>query len=528
MAGAKRHPISPEDNWLLRRVADPQISPDGTRVAYVLTRNDRESNERQLVDPGGAARRRGSRRARSRTGRRTTRRAGRRTGATSRSSATAARRARSSSRRWTAARRASSRKAPHGVNEIAWSPDATRIAYVARTGEWKDAKDRNAAEQGGAARHPRPALPARRHRLLRRPPDAHLRRRRRDRRVEADHGRRLVRRRRSPGRRTASRSPSSPTASASATSASSAPTSGSCRRRAAARASSRAAAAPAASRRSRRTAAPIAFVGHEHGDAGSSKNTHLMVVPAAGGAAPRSLSAPLDRTAPVQPGRRRFAWLPGRQGRSSSWRRTAARSRCSAPDSQNGSVSRVLGGERQIEPDLARRATATQIAFTAACLVDAAGGVRDVARATARANATSATPTTSCSRAAELGATKRMTYNAPRRAGDRGVRAVPAGLQAPASATRPTLYIHGGPHAQHPRLGLRDAAAGARRRGLRRAAAEPARQQRLRRGVPGGVRARLGRQGLRRPDGRRRRAGASAASPTRSASTSPATRTAAS
>ena len=37
----------------------------------------------------------------------------------------------------------------------------------------------------------------------------------------------------------------------------------------------------------------IAFVGHENGDEGSAKNTHLMVIPARGGA-PRSLTAALD------------------------------------------------------------------------------------------------------------------------------------------------------------------------------------------------------------------------------------------
>ena len=47
MAGAKRHPMSPEDNWLLRRVTDPQVSPNGTGVAHTVTRNDKASNERQ-------------------------------------------------------------------------------------------------------------------------------------------------------------------------------------------------------------------------------------------------------------------------------------------------------------------------------------------------------------------------------------------------------------------------------------------------------------------------------------------------
>ena len=38
---AKKHPIRPEDNYLLRSVFDPQVSPDGTRVAYLVRSADK-------------------------------------------------------------------------------------------------------------------------------------------------------------------------------------------------------------------------------------------------------------------------------------------------------------------------------------------------------------------------------------------------------------------------------------------------------------------------------------------------------
>jgi dipeptidyl aminopeptidase/acylaminoacyl peptidase len=43
----ERKPIAPEHNYLLRAVSDPQISPDDTRVAYVVRSNDKEKDERQ-------------------------------------------------------------------------------------------------------------------------------------------------------------------------------------------------------------------------------------------------------------------------------------------------------------------------------------------------------------------------------------------------------------------------------------------------------------------------------------------------
>src|SRR3990170_8022516 len=40
----RKRPITPEDVYLLRNVTDPQLSPDGRRVAYVVSQPDKESD----------------------------------------------------------------------------------------------------------------------------------------------------------------------------------------------------------------------------------------------------------------------------------------------------------------------------------------------------------------------------------------------------------------------------------------------------------------------------------------------------
>ena len=49
--------MTPDDVFALRSVADPRIAPDGIRVAYVVTRVDREANEYCGGDLAGDARR---------------------------------------------------------------------------------------------------------------------------------------------------------------------------------------------------------------------------------------------------------------------------------------------------------------------------------------------------------------------------------------------------------------------------------------------------------------------------------------
>ena len=221
----KRHPISPADNALLKAVVDPQISPDGTRVAYVVRGVDTEKNERQTsiwVAPLDGK--------------------------------TPARRftfgTKDHSPRWSpdggflafisdrgdknqvmlapldGGEARTLTKAPHGVNELAWSPDGTRIAYVARVGDWKDGKERNPTEKAAprVIKHLRYRLDTigyfddrRTHIFV----------------ADVDERRERSRSRaattttsRSPGRPTASASRFHPTASASATIASSAAISG--------------------------------------------------------------------------------------------------------------------------------------------------------------------------------------------------------------------------------------------------------------------------------------------------------------
>jgi dipeptidyl aminopeptidase/acylaminoacyl peptidase len=39
----------PEDVYLLRTVSDPQLSPDGRRVAYVVSWSDKDSDESRMT-----------------------------------------------------------------------------------------------------------------------------------------------------------------------------------------------------------------------------------------------------------------------------------------------------------------------------------------------------------------------------------------------------------------------------------------------------------------------------------------------
>ena len=42
---SEKRPFTPEDFLRLKSVSEPQISPDGSRVAYTLTFIDRERDE---------------------------------------------------------------------------------------------------------------------------------------------------------------------------------------------------------------------------------------------------------------------------------------------------------------------------------------------------------------------------------------------------------------------------------------------------------------------------------------------------
>jgi len=192
----------------------------------------------------------------------------------------------------------------------------------------------------------------------------------------------------------------------------------------------------------------IAYIGHEHGDAGSARNAHLLVVPAAGGRAPRSVSAPLDRSA--------FATPPG-SGDTFAWSRDGRSLLFLAADGgavglyragvANGSVSRILGGDRQIEA-VALTADGRRAAYTASWMSDPgelyvqplAGAGRP--RRLSDANAT-------LRNGVEIASLRRMTYVA------RDGLEIEAFVLYPPGYKRGRRYplalqIHGGPHGMHP------------------------------------------------------------------------------
>ena len=357
--------VRPDDVYLIRTVFDPQLSPDGKQVAYVVATADRESDENRISVYVAAA-----------DGR------------------TPARRFthgnKDHSPRWSPDGRflafISDRgeknqlfvapldggepkqvtKAKHGISQPAWSPDSRRIAYAARAGDYKDQNERTPIEKSAprVVRDLRYKLDGigffderRLHvftvdvesgeesrvtdgdwfddqpswspdgKLIAfvsdREPERHQRQWRTDVWVAPARGgraRRLTR-----GRGSASHPTFSP------------------------------------------DGRHIAFVGHEHGDEGVAKNIHLMVVPAHGRGTPRSLSAGTDRPVagwPVFMSGPTYAWtadgkevlfLAGDRGTQALYR--------TALDGKT--VSKVLDGERQIEAFALGRDGKTLV-FTAA------------------------------------------------------------------------------------------------------------------------------------------------------------------
>jgi dipeptidyl aminopeptidase/acylaminoacyl peptidase len=142
---AKR-PARPDDIYLLRKVSDPRVSPDGRQVAYVVHEADREADENRTsihvanLDGSGGPRR-------------------------------FTQGAKDHSPRWSPDGRflayISNRddedqiclaplaggeprqvtRAKFGVSQPAWAPDGRHIAYVARTGEFTPEKDRKPGEK---------------------------------------------------------------------------------------------------------------------------------------------------------------------------------------------------------------------------------------------------------------------------------------------------------------------------------------------------------------------------------------------
>jgi len=441
----RRRNVRPEDTWLLHNASDPQISPDGTRIAYtVASRNqDKDRLDSQVWVSGldGSA-------ARSFTN--GTRSHSPRWSPDGRSLAFVSNRGDRSQlyvasldggdpQRLTRAR--------HGVGQPAWSPDGQRIAYVAAVGEETPHEDKSPTDRSaprvirdlyfrfdgtgmydGRRRHVfsidvasgeaqqltdgdwNDAAPSwspdgtklvfssdrsaeRRDRLAH--PDVWV--------VGAKGGRvrRLTR-----GRGSATGPRFSPDGEW------------------------------------------VAFVGHEYPDQETARNLHLMVVASRGPLrAPRSLSADLDRSPlgafgpPVQT----FAWLPDSQGLVFLGEDRGSTVLFRA-DLSGGAGKRLLEGDRTIDsltlaPDGRRVAFSSSWSSAFSEIWTASLSRSASPRAVSDLNA-------DLRARVQLSLTERMTY----RSFD-GLE-VEAFVLHPRGARRKrrplVLHIHGGPHAAHP------------------------------------------------------------------------------
>jgi dipeptidyl aminopeptidase/acylaminoacyl peptidase len=444
MARNKRG-VRPEDHYLLRQVGDPQISPDGKQVAYVQTWPDKDADETRMavfIAPldGSSPARRFTQGNKDHTPR---------WSPDGRYLAFVSDRGEKNQLFLAPVDGGESRqvtKAKFGVSNPAWSPDGKRVAYMARTGDYKETKERSPVEKAaprvirdlrykldgigffdsrrthifvthiesgkeeqitdGDWYDDQPAWSPDGKRIAfasDREADRHQRQWRSDVWVVPAKGGRSRKVTRSLG----------------------------------------AAVSPAFSPDGRH----IAFVGHEHGEAGGAKNIHLMVVPADGGE-PRSVSASVDRPVLGWPptGGRTFEWtrdgkallfIAGDRGRLTIYRAGV----------QNGSVSKVLDGERQIE-GFATSLDGKRLAFSAVWLTQPwelyATSLNGRARETNLSHAND-----DLLKKVEPGTLERAEYKAP------------DGLPIEAFVLFPPDYrrkkpcplainVHGGPHSFHP------------------------------------------------------------------------------
>jgi dipeptidyl aminopeptidase/acylaminoacyl peptidase len=438
----RKRPMQPEDLYLLRTVSDVQLSPDGKHVAYTVSRPDKESDETHMsvhvapVDGRGAPKRftQGKRDHSPRWS------------PDGRYLAFVSKRGDDESQVFLApldgGEARSLTKAKFGAGQPAWSPDGKRIAYVARTGNFKPPKERKGAEKNT----PR-VIHDLRYRLdgvgyfdARRfhvftidvesgneeqvtdgdwndeqpawSPDgksiAFISDRERDRHnrqyradvwlvpAQGGRARRLTR-----GRGNASQAAFSPDGRS------------------------------------------VAFIGHEHGEAGGAKNSHAFVV-STGGGAPRSLSAALDRPAVAQLAGRSIAWsrdgrsvffLVGDHGATSLYRAGVA----------NGRASKVIGGERTID-SFALTQDGKRAVFSSSWLSEP-GEVYVAPVAGGRPRAISDV-NKEIRAVVEFAPCKRITYRAP---DGLDIETFVLYPQAYRRGRYPlSLQIHGGPHSYHP------------------------------------------------------------------------------
>ncbi len=445
-ARPRQRAVLPDDVYLLKNVSDPQVSPDGKQVAYCVTWPDKEANENRVSVFVAAADGRSEPRRFSQGNK-------------------------DHSPRWSPDGRylafvsdrgekpqlfiaplsgGDPRKltsAPHGVGQPAWSPDGTRIAYTARIGAYKDPKERSTHEKaepriirdlrykldgvgffdnrrthlfvvdvesgdstqitGGDWNDDQPAWSPDGKTIAfvsDRERERHARQWRTDVYVVPSRGGNTRKLTRSLG----------------------------------------SSAQPAFSPDGRH----IAFVGHEQGDAGLSKNMHLLVLRAAGGA-PHSVSESLDRPVagwPMFMFGRTFQWardsgallfIAGDRGRLSIYRAGLG----------NGSVSKVLDGERQIEA-FALFADGKRVAFTAIWSTEP-GELYITSLAPRSRESLLSHANDAIRRAVKTGPLERFSYMGP------------DGLEIEAFALYPPDYrpgrryplavnVHGGPHSAHP------------------------------------------------------------------------------
>jgi Tol biopolymer transport system component len=146
MPPKKKREVRPEDHYLLRQVADPQISPDGKLVAYVQTHADRDADEMRMsvyVAPldGSTPALPFTQGNKDHTPR---------WSPDSRYLAFVSDRDEKNQLFVAPLHGGEARqvtKSKFGVSNPAWSPDGKRVAYMARTGDYKEPKERNPAEK---------------------------------------------------------------------------------------------------------------------------------------------------------------------------------------------------------------------------------------------------------------------------------------------------------------------------------------------------------------------------------------------